>query len=32
MHHWDRLDARVALTGGVVFGYVSGELKRGHAS
>jgi N-acetylglucosaminyldiphosphoundecaprenol N-acetyl-beta-D-mannosaminyltransferase len=29
MHIWDRVDARVALTGGAVFDYVSGELKRG---
>jgi N-acetylglucosaminyldiphosphoundecaprenol N-acetyl-beta-D-mannosaminyltransferase len=29
MQNWDRLDARVALTGGAVFDYVSGELKRG---
>jgi N-acetylglucosaminyldiphosphoundecaprenol N-acetyl-beta-D-mannosaminyltransferase len=29
MHNWDRVDARVALTGGAVFDYVSGELKRG---
>ncbi len=29
MRNWDRLDARVALTGGAVFDYVSGELKRG---
>jgi N-acetylglucosaminyldiphosphoundecaprenol N-acetyl-beta-D-mannosaminyltransferase len=29
MQNWRRLDARVALTGGAVFDYVSGELKRG---
>ncbi len=29
MHNWDRIDARVALTGGAVFDYVSGELRRG---
>jgi N-acetylglucosaminyldiphosphoundecaprenol N-acetyl-beta-D-mannosaminyltransferase len=29
MQNWDRLDARVALTGGAVFDYVSEELKRG---
>lgn len=29
MRNWDRIDARVALTGGAVFDYVSGELKRG---
>ena len=29
MHNWDRVDARVALTGGAVFDYVSGELRRG---
>lgn len=29
MQNWDRIDARVALTGGAVFDYVSGELKRG---
>lgn len=29
MQNWNRLDARVALTGGAVFDYVSGELKRG---
>jgi N-acetylglucosaminyldiphosphoundecaprenol N-acetyl-beta-D-mannosaminyltransferase len=27
--NWNRVDARVALTGGAVFGYVSGELHRG---
>lgn len=27
--NWSRLDARVALTGGAVFDYVSGELRRG---
>ena len=29
MRNWDRIDARVALTGGAVFDYVSGELERG---
>jgi N-acetylglucosaminyldiphosphoundecaprenol N-acetyl-beta-D-mannosaminyltransferase len=29
MHNWDSIDARVALTGGAVFDYVSGELERG---
>lgn len=29
MRNWHRIDARVALTGGAVFDYVSGELKRG---
>ena len=29
MQNWDRVDARVALTGGAVFDYVSGELRRG---
>lgn len=29
MENWSRLDARVALTGGAVFDYVSGELRRG---
>jgi N-acetylglucosaminyldiphosphoundecaprenol N-acetyl-beta-D-mannosaminyltransferase len=29
MRNWDRVDARVALTGGAVFDYVSGELRRG---
>ncbi len=29
LQNWDRLDASVALTGGAVFDYVSGELKRG---
>jgi N-acetylglucosaminyldiphosphoundecaprenol N-acetyl-beta-D-mannosaminyltransferase len=29
MQNWDKVDARVALTGGAVFDYVSGELKRG---
>ena len=29
MQYWHRLDARVALTGGAVFDYISGELKRG---
>lgn len=29
MHNWERLDAGVALTGGAVFDYVSGRLRRG---
>jgi len=29
MANWDQIDANVALTGGAVFDYVSGELKRG---
>jgi N-acetylglucosaminyldiphosphoundecaprenol N-acetyl-beta-D-mannosaminyltransferase len=29
MENWDRLNARVTLTGGAVFGYVSGRLRRG---
>jgi N-acetylglucosaminyldiphosphoundecaprenol N-acetyl-beta-D-mannosaminyltransferase len=29
MRNWKHLDAHVALTGGAVFDYVSGELKRG---
>ena len=29
MQNWDRIDARVALTGGAVFDYISGELERG---
>lgn len=29
MENWPRLDARVALTGGAVFDYVSGDLRRG---
>jgi N-acetylglucosaminyldiphosphoundecaprenol N-acetyl-beta-D-mannosaminyltransferase len=29
MQNWERLDTSVALTGGAVFDYVSGELKRG---
>lgn len=29
MENWHRIDARVALTGGAVFDYVSGELRRG---
>ncbi len=28
MENWDRIDANVALTGGAVFDYVSGELQR----
>jgi len=28
MENWDRLEANVALTGGAVFDYVSGELRR----
>lgn len=27
--NWEKIDARVALTGGAVFDYVSGELRRG---
>ena len=29
MENWQRLDVRVALTGGAVFDYVSGRLRRG---
>lgn len=29
MENWDRIDANVALTGGAVFDYISGELRRG---
>jgi len=29
MENWDRIEANVALTGGAVFDYVSGELPRG---
>jgi len=29
MQNWNRINARVALTGGAVFDYVSGELRRG---
>lgn len=29
MQNWERIDANVALTGGAVFDYVSGELRRG---
>lgn len=29
MQNWDRINARVALTGGAAFDYISGELKRG---
>lgn len=29
MENWSRIDANVALTGGAVFDYVSGELRRG---
>jgi N-acetylglucosaminyldiphosphoundecaprenol N-acetyl-beta-D-mannosaminyltransferase len=29
MQNWNRVDARIALTGGAVFDYVSGELRRG---
>ena len=28
MENWDRIDANIALTGGAVFDYVSGELRR----
>ena len=27
--NWEKIDANVALTGGAVFDYVSGELRRG---
>lgn len=27
-HNWERIDARVALTGGAVFDYVSGRIRR----
>ncbi len=29
MENWHRIDANVALTGGAVFDYVSGGLRRG---
>ena len=29
MQNWESIDARVALTGGAVFDYVSGEVRRG---
>ncbi|HET59819.1 MAG TPA: glycosyltransferase [Chloroflexi bacterium] len=29
MENWDRIDANVALSGGAVFDYVSGDLQRG---
>lgn len=29
MQNWDRMDVRVALTGGAAFDYISGELRRG---
>jgi N-acetylglucosaminyldiphosphoundecaprenol N-acetyl-beta-D-mannosaminyltransferase len=29
MQNWDRIDARIALTGGAAFDYISGELRRG---
>lgn len=29
MRNWSRIDASVALTGGAVFGYISGRLRRG---
>lgn len=29
MENWERIDARVALTGGAVFDYASGRLRRG---
>ena len=29
MENWDRIDANIALTGGAVFDYISGELRRG---
>jgi len=28
VENWDRIDANIALTGGAVFDYISGELKR----
>ncbi len=31
MENWDRIDANVALTGGAVFDYVSGEFQRAPA-
>ncbi len=29
MENWDKIDANIALTGGAVFDYISGELRRG---
>jgi N-acetylglucosaminyldiphosphoundecaprenol N-acetyl-beta-D-mannosaminyltransferase len=29
MENWERIEANVALTGGAVFDYISGELRRG---
>jgi len=29
LDNWDRIDAKIALTGGAVFDYISGELQRG---
>ena len=29
MKNWNRIDARIALTGGAAFDYISGELRRG---
>lgn len=29
LENWDRIDANIALTGGAVFDYLSGELQRG---
>jgi N-acetylglucosaminyldiphosphoundecaprenol N-acetyl-beta-D-mannosaminyltransferase len=29
MQNWNRIDARIALTGGAAFDYISGELRRG---
>ncbi len=31
MENWERIDARIALTGGAVFDYISGELRRSPA-
>jgi len=29
LNNWDKIDANIALTGGAVFDYISGELRRG---
>ena len=29
MQNWERTEARIALTGGAAFDYISGELRRG---
>ncbi len=29
LENWDKIDANIALTGGAVFDYISGELQRG---